>query len=329
MREDILAIYEPTYREMRAALELHARGVKLPESAAGLVARPGPSRQSSPAGGGMIAVLPLIGFMSHRLGGMFAMIFGGTSTAALSAEVRRAAADPSVSALVILTDSPGGEVTGTEELAQAIADAAKVKRVTAVVDGLGASAAYWAISGASEIIASPSAMLGSLGVMALHDDRSKALATEGITRTIVTSAKYKAEGAPSEPLGAEARAELQRRVDAFDTMMSKRIAAGRGVTVARVRTEFGQGRVVLAAEAVRRGMADRIGTVTDALEGLARRPPRMQAAARGRLVAGPDLETLRLRHRAADLLEVRRRRPVASISDFELLRLRARAAELS
>jgi signal peptide peptidase SppA len=302
---EILAIDPRAYQRMLAVLELHARGVKLgtDEAAvtAGLVARaPAPSRQAAGAGGGMVAVLPLIGFMSHRLGGLFSLLFGGTSTAGLTVDVRAAAADPTVSAIVILTDSPGGEVSGVEELAAAIADAATVKRVTAVVDGIGASAAYHAISAASEILASPSALLGSLGVMAVHDDVSKALSEAGIKRTIVTSSRFKAEGNPAEPLGAEARAELQRRVDSFDAMMTARIAAGRRVPVDRVRADFGQGRIVMAAEAVRRGMADRVGTMADALAGLAR-PTSMQAAAGGRLAAGPDLETLRLRQRAAEL----------------------------
>src|SRR5687768_2579793 len=115
---DVLAIHEATYRAMLAALELHARGGKPPEA---LIARaPAPTRQSSRSGGGIITVLPLQGFMAYRSRGLFALLFGGTSTATLTAEVRRAAADPTVSALLILTDSPGGEVGGVEELAAAI-----------------------------------------------------------------------------------------------------------------------------------------------------------------------------------------------------------------
>jgi signal peptide peptidase SppA len=315
---DVLAIHEPTYRALAEVLELRKRGrtFTLEEAAghAGLVARaPAPSRQAAGAGGGMVAVLPLIGFMSHR-GGLFSLLFGGTSTAALTADVQRAAADPTVSGLLIVVDSPGGEVAGVEELAAAIADAATVKRVTAVVDGLGASAAYHAISAASEIVASPSALLGSLGVMAIHDDVSGALAEAGIKRTIVTSSRFKAEGNSAEPLGAEARAELQRQVDSFDAMMIARIAAGRRVPVDRVRADFGQGRIVMAAEAVRRGMADRVGTMADALAGLAR-PAGMQASAPGRLVASPED------------VEVRRRRLRLATSDLELLRLRARFLE--
>jgi len=193
------------------------------------------------------------------------LLFGGTSTAALTADVRRAASDPNVSAILIQVHSPGGDVAGVEELAAAITGAAKRKRVVAAVDVMAASAAYWAIAGASEIIASPSAQLGSIGVLGVHTEISKALDAAGIRRTYIASSRFKAEGNETEPLSPEARAEVQRKVDAFDATMTAQIAAGRRLPVERVRSSFGQGRIVLARDAVARGMADRISTLDEAL----------------------------------------------------------------
>jgi ClpP class serine protease len=54
-------------------------------------------------------------------------------------------------------------------------------------------------------------------------------------------------------------------VAVFDGMFHDAVAEGRGLKAAKVRSDFGQGRMVLAAEAVRRGMADRIGTMEQTL----------------------------------------------------------------
>jgi len=66
-------------------------------------------------------------------------------------------------AIVLAVDSPGGEVAGANELAQLDRDAAEQKPVVAFVGGLAASAAYWLIAGATEIVASETAILGSIG----------------------------------------------------------------------------------------------------------------------------------------------------------------------
>ena len=103
------------------------------------------------------------------------------STALLAQRVNALANDPAVGMIVLDVDSPGGVVTGTPEAADAIYAAAKRKKVVALVNPLCASAGYWLASQASEIIAVPSADIGSIGVYQLHWDDSQFWADRGMT----------------------------------------------------------------------------------------------------------------------------------------------------
>ena len=97
--------------------------------------------------------------------------------------------------------------------------------------------------------------------------------------------KYKVEGNPFEPLSDEARAAIQASVDAFYDMFIAAVARNRAVDEDVVRNGFGQGRTVLADQAVREGMADRVGTLDDTLArfGVSRRSAPRNSAAKPRL----------------------------------------------
>lgn len=235
----------------------------------------GPGARS--AGG--VLVLRVVGLMTQR---------GGTvdsaptaSSAALAEEVRAAAANQAVSAMVLEWDSPGGEVYGVAELAQVIREARAAKPIVSHANSLAASAAYWAAAQASEVMVTPSGEIGSVGVYALHQDASKAAESEGVKYTYISAGKYKTEGHPYEPLGEEALAAMQANVDRYHAMFVSDLAKGRHVSVEHVRDGFGQGRVVGAKAAVEAGMADSVGTLDDAIRraaGLARERSRGMAA---------------------------------------------------
>jgi len=76
---------------------------------------------------------------------------------------------------------------------------------------------------------------------------------------------------PDAPIDKESRAEMQRHVDRYYRMFVESVARNRGTTVERVESEFGQGRIVGATDAVRRGMADRVGTFEDVVRDVAGR----------------------------------------------------------
>lgn len=235
---------------------------------AGLADEEAATSAFSAQGGGMIAVLPLYGIMAQRMNMMTAMS-GGTSTQMFASALRDLVDNPQVKAIIIDTDSPGGSVHGTAELANAIYSMRGTKPIIAQVNSLASSAAYWAISQADEIVATVGADLGHIGVAALLVDRSGEAEQAGIKVMQVTAGKYKHEqaiGADLRPWTDEQVQHAQQRVDEAYAMFTAAVARGRGVKASDVRDGFAQGRVVGAQEAVRLGMADRIATLDETIQ---------------------------------------------------------------
>jgi signal peptide peptidase SppA len=245
----------------------------VPEAAVGDDAlRPMPLEEAmsaaAAAGGGLIAVLPLYGMLSARMNLMMAMS-GGTSTTMFAQALREQVDNPQVKAVIVDADSPGGAVAGMQELADVIYGLRGKKPIVAVVNHLAASAAYNAITQMDEIVASPSAELGHIGVAALLIDRSAELEQAGIKVRQVTAGKFKHEqaiGSDLVPMDDSKIQHAQQQVDEAYGMFVANVARGRGVTAAEVRNGFGEGRVVGAKEAVRLGMADRIATLDETIQ---------------------------------------------------------------
>jgi capsid assembly protease len=214
-----------------------------------------------------VAVLPVYGVISQKMN-MMAAMSGGTSTELLGAEFDALMADGSVDAIVLDIDSPGGNYYGTPELASKIFQARGTKPIVAVANSLAASAAYWIGSAADELVMSPSADVGSIGVLAVHDDCSLANEQAGIKPTYVTYGKHKAETNPDSPLSAEALDHLQAGVDAAGKLFEKSVAVHRGTTAKDVHDHYGQGRCYAAKEAMERSMVDRVNTLEAEVERL-------------------------------------------------------------
>lgn len=217
---------------------------------------------------GNIAVIPVYGVLAQRMN-LMSSISGGTSYGMLSAQINEALADDNVAHVVLDIDSPGGAVPGAQELvSEILALRGGDKKIVAQVNALAASAAYWIASAADEIVVTPSGRAGSIGVYAVHEDVSEMLAKEGIKLTYISAGKYKVEGNETEPLSDEARKFIQSNVNQSYKAFVDGVAAGRGVTPEYVQDNFGQGRVFGAQDLVKRGMADRVGTLNDTLAAL-------------------------------------------------------------
>ena len=215
-----------------------------------------------------VAVIPVHGVMSPRMNLMME-VSGGTSTQELQKWFQQAVNDPKVSAIVLDVDSPGGTATGNEELAQMIRDARGKKPIKTVATSMMASAAYYVGSAADEVIASPSAEVGSIGTYMIHGETSRADQNAGVTYTVVKSGDNKAIGNDVEPLGSHGRGVLQERVDAVNEQFVNAVAANRKLTAAQVNETFGQGKLFLAEQAKQIGMVDRIATLSQVVTELA------------------------------------------------------------
>lgn len=218
---------------------------------------------------GSIAVLPLYGTIMQR-GGMLEMCGGGTSTQTFTQKFREAMADETIGQILIDIDSPGGSVYGVGELAAEIMNARATKPVVAIANSLAASAAYWVGCAASELFVTPGGEVGSIGVWQAHEDWSAALADAGVKTTLISAGKYKTEGNPYEPLGADAQEFMQSRVQDYYAAFTKGVAKGRNVGIDQVRNGMGQGRVLGADAAVAEKMVDGVMTFDDVVKRMQR-----------------------------------------------------------
>jgi ClpP class serine protease len=139
----------------------------------------------------------------------------------------------------------------------------------AVANPLAASAAYWIAAQADELAVTPSGLAGSVGVLAVHVDESKALEQAGLTVTPITYGRRKREAAGIGPLSEEGLAGIQERVDYFGKMFERDVAAGRKVSAAKVSADFGEGAMLTAEQAVKAGAADRVATLDEVVARLA------------------------------------------------------------
>lgn len=205
------------------------------------------------------AVVPILGGIFPRAS-MVNASTGGTSLDAFMHDIRVAQANADVSRIVLMVDSPGGVVSSLGEAADALR--ASEKPITAFVAGMAASAAYWLVSQASQIVIDRSASVGSIGVVATTS-RQESPGADGRRAYEVVSS-----GAPMKRpdlTTEEGRAAVQAEVDAIEAVFIADIAAGRGITTEKVRADFGKGAMLSAGAAVKAGMADQIGTLEGVL----------------------------------------------------------------
>ena len=213
---------------------------------------------------GTVALIPVYGVIAPRLN-LMSDFSGGTTFEALTQQLNAAIANPDVKTIVFDVDSPGGNVAGATEFARAMLKARAQKPIIAVAQYLMASAAYWTMSCATEIVAAPSARVGAVEVYALYDDISEALAKEGIKRTLISAGKFPPEGPDGGPPSEALQAHIKALCETFYAYQVADIALGRGVKEAAVRNGWGDGRVVNADAALALGMITKIGTLNDTL----------------------------------------------------------------
>lgn len=224
------------------------------------LALPGP--RNMPSGTSGIAVIPVHGTLVKRTAGLDAAS-GLTSYTEIAAMLDSALADPQVAGILLDIDSPGGEASGSFELARRVREASAVKPVWAVANDSAYSAAYAIGSAANRLIVSETGGVGSIGVIALHIDQSVKDANEGYRYTAVTAGTHKNDFSPHQPLTDEAKAELQAEVDRLYGLFVDHVASMRTLSSDDVRsTEAG---LYFGANAIAAGLADAVGTFESAL----------------------------------------------------------------
>lgn len=266
-----------------------------------------PGERSYTVAGDGVALVPVRGVLGKEAD-IFSIIFGSSSYASVRADVQDALDDPAVKSILLVVDSPGGVASGADELAGYLRAAAQRKPLYAYADGQMTSAAYWLSTAAAEIAAPPVAFVGSIGVVVMHVDASRAAENEGYRVNFISTGRYKAMGNSYEPLSDEARDYIRERLDGVLSVFLSSVARGRGVDIDRAIEMSGEARVYLAGQAAEAGLIDRV-------------------------VASLDdyIAVISERNRAMDREELKTKHPVlyAQVMDEGVSQGRAAAAELA
>jgi protease-4 len=213
-----------------------------------------PTRLSRLADRRRLAVLPLRGVIGGRV-----------HARDVADDLDRLRRDGKVRAVMLDIDSPGGGAVESEAIYVATRRLAATKPVLAYMRGTGASGAYFVACGATRILAFPSAIVGSIGVISARPVLVETLRRLGASVLVTKTGPFKDLGAPwREPTDAE-RAKEQSLVDAVFRRFSEAVGTARGLDgeeLARVTT----GEVWLADEAVRLGLVDGVCDPEEALD---------------------------------------------------------------
>lgn len=218
-------------------------------------------------GSGVLTV-PVVGGLYHRGDEVDAMS-GAQSYTNLNNMMAKAMTDPAVKAILLDIDSPGGEAGGCFSFAQSIKAGRAKKPIWAQANSCACSAAYAIGTACERFYAAVDAEVGSVGVVWLHMDYSRALEKAGLVATYLYAGEHKTDGNPFEPMDDSARRELQGLIDERYRQFVQLVAANRPqVTEDEVRAT--QARVFLAEQAHQLGLVDGVQSLEATRDELAR-----------------------------------------------------------
>jgi protease IV len=257
---------------------------------------PIPGRKGKPT----IAVVTVHGPIVSGRGGRQLLPFGTSSAGGdtIAAALREAAADDSVSAIVLRVDSPGGSVTGSETIwreVNRVRDGGKP--VVASMGAVAASGGYYVSMGADAIVANPGTITGSIGVVT-----GKLVARElkgrlGVGSDSVRTNPNADAWSINQPFTDEQHAHVEAEADLFYTDFVERVAKGRKMTAEAVEA-IARGRVWTGADAKERGLVDELGGLRTAIT-------------RAKVLAGlePDADVRLVGYPGSSLMDLLRPKP--------------------
>lgn len=175
------------------------------------------------------------------------------------ADARR---DPSIKAVVLRINSPGGGVVPSDRIHQALQELHKP--VVVVMEDLAASGGYYIAASADYIIANPATLTGSIGVISTFPEASQLFDKLGVHFTVIKSGEAKDFGSPYRPMTPEEQAYWQRIIDEAYARFVKVVAEGRGMSEEEVR-KLADGRVYTGQLALELGLVDALGYLDDGI----------------------------------------------------------------
>ena len=214
-----------------------------------------------------VLYVPLRGVIASRSGSWSAE---GDSAAEALRQIRLAAADPEISGILLDLDSPGGEMTASDELHDALLRfrrSGEGRRVVARFGATAASGAFYAACAADWIVTGETTLTGSIGVKMEGLNVKQLAESNGVRAVSIVSGRNKNVMSPFEDLTDEQRQMLQKMVDSLHARFVSVVAEGRHLDEARVKP-LADGRLLLGADALKEGLADQAGQLQEACEKL-------------------------------------------------------------
>jgi protease-4 len=180
-------------------------------------------------------------------------------------ELKEYVKNPSIKAIVLRIDSPGGAVAPSQEIYEEVRKAAAKKKVLVSMGSVAASGGYYIASPATRIIANPGTLTGSIGVIMEIPNIEGLMNKLGIKTEVVKSGKHKDIASIFRGIGKEEREILQGVLDNVHTQFIKAVAEGRKMLPSDVE-KISDGRVFTGEQALKAGLIDELGNLEDTVQ---------------------------------------------------------------
>ncbi|MEE9199816.1 MAG: signal peptide peptidase SppA [Candidatus Brocadiales bacterium] len=193
---------------------------------------------------------------------------GGSGTVeGFKKQLKHIKEDEQVEAVLLLIESPGGGITASDIIYNEILryKEEKGKKVVVLMGDIAASGGYYISVAADKIIAHPTTITGSIGVILPLVNVSELINKYGIEDASITSGDMKDIGSPTRPMRPEEKAVLDSIIQQMYERFVSVIATGRNMPVEEVK-KLADGRIYTAQQALEGGLIDQLGYLSDAIE---------------------------------------------------------------
>lgn len=180
-------------------------------------------------------------------------------------EIKQYRKNPSIKAIILRVDSPGGAVVPSQEIYEEIKRTIKIKPVIVSMGSVAASGGYYISCAATKIIANPGTLTGSIGVLMELPNVKGLLDKIGVKSETVKSGRYKDITSPFKTLQQDEREVLQRLINDVHEQFIQAVSEGRKIPLENVR-RIADGRVFTGLKAKELGLVDEIGDLDHAIK---------------------------------------------------------------
>lgn len=210
-----------------------------------------------------ISIIKLDGIISDSQGSSFFKDI--TSSNNVLELITKATKDPTIKAIVLRVNSPGGTVAASQELYKAVIKARKKKPVVITMGDVAASGGYYISSAADAIFANPGTLTGSIGVITSYLNFYDLLNKIGVKGITIKSGEYKDIGNPTRPLTNEERKILQTLLDDTYNQFLQDVAKGRNMPKEKI-ANLAKGLIYTGSQAKKIGLVDYLGDYYKAIK---------------------------------------------------------------